>query len=52
MGGTAVVEPIVRRFMNVIKGKGLMKRSDEAGEALDAVTEINKILKDLQIIMN
>ena len=49
MGGTAVMEPIVRRFMNVIKGKGLLKRSDEAGEALEAVTEINKILKDLNI---
>ena len=50
MGGTAVMEPIVRRFMNVFKGKGLLKRSDEAGEALEATTEINKILKDLKII--
>jgi len=50
MTGTAVAEPIVRRFMNVFKGKGLLKRSDEAGEALEAVTEINKILKDFQII--
>jgi hypothetical protein len=49
MGGTAVMEPIVRRFMNVIKGRGLLKRSDEAGEALEAVEEINLILKDLNI---
>ena len=49
MGGTAVMEPIVRRFMNVIKGRGLLKRSDEAGEALEAVEEINLILKDLDI---
>jgi len=49
MGGTAVMEPIVRRLMNVFKGKGLLKRSDESGEALDAVTEINKILEEAQI---
>ncbi len=35
--------------MNVFKGKGLLKRSDESGEALDAVTEINKILEEAQI---
>ena len=34
MGGTAVMEPIVRRFMNVFKGKGLMKRSDEVGRSI------------------
>ena len=49
MGGTAVMEPIVRRFMNVFKGKGLLKRSDEAGEALEAVDEINKILQEAGI---
>ena len=49
MGGTAVMEPIVRRFMNVFKGKGLLKRSDEAGEALESVDEINKILTKLEI---
>ena len=49
MGGTAVMEPLVRRLMNVFKGKGLLKRSDEAGEALEAVDEINKILQKAQI---
>ena len=50
MVGTAALEPIVRRFMNVMKGRGLLKRSDQAGEALEATDAINKILKDLQIL--
>ena len=50
MGGTALLEPVIRRFMNVMKGKGLLKRSDAAGESLEAVDRLNEILKDLQII--
>ena len=50
MVGAAALEPIVRRFINVFKGKGLLKRSDQAGEALEATDAINKILKDLQVL--
>ena len=49
MGGTAVLEPIVRRVANVFKGAGLLTRSDEAGQADLAVGQINKILKELNV---
>jgi hypothetical protein len=48
-GGTAALEPIVRRIANVFKGSGLLTRSDESTEAILAVTELNAIFKELNI---
>ena len=47
--GTGVAEPIVRKIGDVFSGRGILKRSDEAGEAILATKDINKILKDLNI---
>jgi len=48
-GGTAVLEPVVRRIANVFKGAGLLKRSDESTQGILAVTELNSIFKELNI---
>jgi len=47
--GTGVAEPIVRKIGDVFSGRGILKRSDEAGEAILATKDINNILKDLNI---
>tara|TARA_R100001224_G_scaffold52700_1_gene30821 strand:- start:536 stop:3709 length:3174 start_codon:yes stop_codon:yes gene_type:complete len=47
--GTGVAEPVVRKIGDIFSGRGLLKRSDEAGEAILATKDINKILKDLSI---
>ena len=47
--GTGVAEPVVRKIGDVFSGRGILKRSDEAGEAILATKDINKILKDLNI---
>ena len=47
--GTGVAEPVVRKIGDIFSGRGLLKRSDEAGEAILATKDINKILKDLNI---
>ena len=47
--GTGVAEPIVRKIGDVFSGRGILKRSDEAGEAILATKDINNILKDLSI---
>ena len=48
-GGTAVLEPVVRRIANVFKGAGLISKSDEAADAILAVSELNAIFKELNI---
>ncbi len=48
-GGTAVLEPVVRRVANVFKGAGLIPKSDEAADAILAVSELNAIFKELNI---
>ena len=48
-GGTAVLEPVVRRIANVFKGAGLISKSDEAADAILAVSELNAIFKELGI---
>ena len=48
--GTVVVEPIVRKLGNIFSGRGILKRSDESGEAIGATTRINEILKDLNVL--
>jgi len=48
-GGTAILEPIVRRVANVFKGAGLISKSDEAADAILAVSELNAIFKELGI---
>jgi hypothetical protein len=48
-GGTAVLEPVVRRIANVFKGAGLLTRSDESTQGILAVTELNSIFKELNI---
>ena len=50
VGGTAVLEPIIRRFMNVYNGAGLLKRSEESTEGILAVTELNQVFKELNIL--
>ena len=47
--GTGIAEPIIRKIGDVFSGRGLLKRSDEAGEAILATKDINQILKDLTI---
>jgi len=47
--GTGVAEPIIRKIGDVFSGRGILKRSDEAGEAILATKDINQILKDLTI---
>ncbi len=47
--GTGVAEPVVRKIGDIFSGRGLLKRSDEAGEAILATKDINQILKDLSI---
>ena len=47
--GTGVAEPIIRKIGDVFSGRGILKRSDEAGEAILATKDINQILKDLNI---
>ena len=50
MVGTAALTAITNRLGNIFSGKGFLKRSDEAGEAVAAVSEINKILEDLNVL--
>jgi len=48
-GGTMVMEPVIRKFGDIFSGRGILKKSDESGEAVFAVKEINEILKDLDV---
>ena len=48
--GTAILTPVTNRLSNLFTGKGVLKRSDQAGEANAAVEEINIMLQDLNIM--
>ena len=50
VSGTAVLEPVIRRFMNVYNGAGLLKRSEESTEGILAVNELNEVFKELKIL--
>ena len=47
--GTGVAEPVVRKFGDIFTGRGLFKKTDEAGSAQQAVKRINEILQELKI---
>ena len=50
--GTGVAEPVVRKLGDIFTGKGLFKKSDEAGNAQRAVGRINELLQQLKIYNN
>ena len=50
--GTGVAEPVVRKLGDMFTGKGLFKKSDEAGNAQRAVGRINELLRELKIYNN
>ena len=50
--GTGVAEPVVRKLGDIFTGKGLFKKSDEAGNAQRAVGRINELLRELKIYNN
>ena len=50
--GTGVAEPVVRKLGDIFTGKGLFKKSDEAGNAQRAVGRINELLEELKIYNN
>ena len=50
--GTGVAEPVVRKLGDIFTGKGLFKKSDEAGNAQRAVGRINELLQELKIYNN
>ena len=47
--GTGVAEPVIRKFGDIFTGRGLFKKTDEAGSAQQAVRRINEILQELKI---
>jgi hypothetical protein len=47
--GTGVAEPVIRKFGDIFTGRGLFKKTDEAGSAQQAVGRINEILQELKI---
>jgi hypothetical protein len=47
--GTGVAEPVIRKFGDIFTGRGLFKKTDEAGSAQLAVGRINEILRELKI---
>ena len=47
--GTGVAEPVIRKFGDIFTGRGLFKKTDEAGSAQRAVGRINEILQELKI---
>ena len=47
--GTGVAEPVIRKFGDIFTGRGLFKKTDEAGSAQQAVGRINEILRELKI---
>ena len=50
--GTGVAEPVVRKLGDIFTGKGMFKKTDEAGNAQRAVGRINEILRELKIYNN
>ncbi len=50
--GTGVAEPVIRKFGDIFTGRGLFKKTDEAGSAQQAVKRINEILQELKIYNN
>ena len=50
--GTGVAEPVVRKLGDIFTGKGMFKKTDEAGNAQRAVGRINEILQELKIYNN
>ena len=50
--GTGVAEPVVRKLGDIFTGKGMFKKTDEAGNAQRAVGRINEILEELKIYNN
>ena len=47
--GSGIGESVVRKFGDIFTGKGLFKKTDEAGNAQRAVGRINEILQELKI---